>query len=102
MNLFGKEPAIWLNALAEVVRAVIPMLIIFGLLQWTDQQIAAVMLVVGVSVGALSTILTRQSSISVGQSDALINTATHQPPNTSPEKVKDIQAVKDAGGETHQ
>jgi hypothetical protein len=57
--MFSKEPAVILGALAEVVRAVIPTLIIFGVINWTDSQIAQVMLLVGVLIGFFNVALTR-------------------------------------------
>lgn len=38
--MFGKEPTVILGALSEVIRAIIPTLIIFGILHWTPEQIA--------------------------------------------------------------
>ena len=94
--MFGKEPAVVLGALSEVIKAVIPMLIIFGLIHWSAEQVAAVMLVVGVGVGFFNVILTRSQTTSTPQVDALIKTAVSQPPGTSVEAVKSIQADKDA------
>jgi len=94
--MFGREPAVVLGALAEIVKAVIPMLIIFGILKWTAEQTAQVMLVVGVVVGSLSIVLTRSQVRSEPEVNSLIRTAVKQPENTSVEKVKEIQAEKDA------
>ncbi len=93
--MFGKEPTVVLGALAEIVKAVIPMLIIFGILKWTPEQLAQVMLVVGVMVGSLSVVLTRSQTRAEPEVNALIRTAVKQPENTSVEKVKEIQAAKD-------
>lgn len=57
--MFNQEPAVIFNGIAEVIRAVIPCLILFGVIAWSDEQIAAVMLVVSTVVGVLSTLLTR-------------------------------------------
>jgi len=94
--MFGKEPAVVLGALSEMIKAIIPMLIIFGILHWSSDQVAAVMLVVGVSVGSLTVILTRSQTTSTPQVDALIKTAVSQPAGTSVEAVKSIQAEKEA------
>jgi len=95
--VFGKEPAVILGALSEVVKAIIPTLIIFGFIHWTDVQVAQIMLLVGVVVGALNIVLTRSQVTSTPQVDALIKTAVAQPSGTPVEKVKDIQAAKDEG-----
>ncbi len=94
--MFGKEPAVVLGALAEIVKAVIPMLIIFGILKWTAEQTAQVMLVVGVMVGSLSIVLTRSQTRAEPEVNALIRTAVKMPENTSVEQVKEVQATKDA------
>lgn len=60
--MFSKEPAVVLGAVSEVIKAVIPMLIIFGILKWSGEQVAQVMLVVGVTVSALTVVLTRQQN----------------------------------------
>jgi hypothetical protein len=95
--VFSKEPAVILGALAEVVKAIIPALIIFGILKWTADQVAAVMFVVGVAVSSFTVILTRNSTTPEADVNALIRTATHQEPGTKPEVVKEIQAQKDEG-----
>lgn len=94
--MFGKEPAVILGALSEVVKAIIPMLIIFGFIHWTGEQVAQVMLVVGVSIAFFNVLLTRSQTTSLPQTDALIRTAVAQPSGTSVGTVKDIQADKDA------
>lgn len=95
--MFSKEPAVILGALAEMFKAIIPALIIFGLLKWTPEQVAAVMFVVGVAVSSLTVILTRSQTTATPDVNALIRTAVAQPSNTSVATVKDIQAAKDSG-----
>jgi hypothetical protein len=85
--MFGKEPTVVLNAIAEVVRAIIPLLIIFGYISWTDEQVAQVMLVVGVVVTALTTILARSQTVPTETANKQIEVAIAQPSGTSVEKV---------------
>jgi hypothetical protein len=95
--MFGREPAVVLGALSEIIKAVIPMLIIFGFIQWTSEQVAQVMIVVGVIVGGLNIVLTRSQVRPEADVNALIRTAIAQPAGTRVETVKDIQAAKDEG-----
>lgn len=44
----NKEPVVWAAAITQIVESIIPVLILFGVLMWTDEQIAAVFLAVGV------------------------------------------------------
>jgi len=94
--LFGKEPTLVLKVLEEVVRAAIPMALIFGWVHWTEPQTGAVLLFIGVVVGGIAMLLTRSQVTSVVQSDALIRTAIKEPSGTSVQEVKNIQEAKDA------
>lgn len=85
--MFGKEPAVVLGALSEVVRAVIPTLIIFGIIAWTSEQVAQVMLLVGVTVKAIEIVVTRSQVVAVEKANAQILTATRMPEGTSVEAV---------------
>lgn len=73
--MFSKEPAVILGALSEVVRAVIPTLIIFGIIHWTGEQVAQIMLLVGVLVGFFNVLLTRTQVVPVGVADRQIEVA---------------------------
>lgn len=73
--MFGKEPAVVLGALSEVVRAVIPTLIIFGIIAWTSEQVAQVMLLVGVTVKAIEIVITRQQVVPIQVADKQIEIA---------------------------
>lgn len=57
--MFGKEPTVIIGALAEIARAIVPLLIIFGYINWTDNQVAQVMLMIGVVVGVGEKLFTR-------------------------------------------
>ena len=92
--MFGKEPAVILGALSEVVKAIIPALIIFGLLKWTPEQVASVMFVVGVLVSSLTVILTRSNTVSTVVADKQIEIAKASDPSTATSTI--IAKAKDA------
>lgn len=73
--MLNKEPTVVLGALSEVVRAIIPTLIIFGVLHWTDSQIAQVMLTVGVLVKSLEMVLARSQVVPVQTADRQMEVA---------------------------
>lgn len=77
--MFGKEPAVILGALAEVIRAIIPMLLVFGFINWTDPQIGAVLLVVGVTIGFLNVLFTRSQVVPTERANAQIQTGIDGP-----------------------
>lgn len=91
--MFGKEPAIILNALSEVVRAVIPLLLVFEIVKWTDPQTGAVLLVVGVVIGFLTTLLTRSQVVPTETANSQIATAIRMPAGST---VKEVIAKEEA------
>ena len=87
MPTFGKEPTVILNGLAEILRQVIPMLILFGILQWSDQQIAAVFMVVSAVVAFLSTAWARSQVVPTEVANSQINTAIAMPKGSTVQDV---------------
>lgn len=49
----SKEPVVWTAAIAALIELIIPVLLIFGIVNWTDEQVGAVMALV---IGAASII----------------------------------------------
>ena len=92
--MFGKEPTVILGALSEVIKAIIPMLIIFNFINWTGEQVAQVMLVVGVGIAFLNVLLTRSQVVPTETADKQIKVALNEPSTTTVEKVKDITEAK--------
>lgn len=84
-----KEPTVIVNGIGEIIRAIIPLLIIFGFIHWTDQQIAAVILATSVTLGFLGTLFTRSVVTTTETSDKLIRTAVKMPTDTTVEEVKE-------------
>jgi len=95
--MFSREPTVILGAVSEVVRAIVPTLIIFGVISWTSEQTAQFLLLIGVVIGSLTVVLTRSQVRPEADVNALIRTAVAQPAGTSVTAVKDIQAAKDEG-----
>lgn len=92
--MFGKEPAVFFNGIGEIIRAIVPALILFGFIQWTDQQIAAVMLVVSVVLGFLITMLTRAQTVPTQTANAQIETALKLPSTATVNEVVQKTAEK--------
>lgn len=85
--MFGKEPAVILGALSEVVRAVIPTLIIFGYIQWTGEQVAQFMLLAGVVIGFFNVLLTRSQVVPTERANDQIRMAIDSPSSATVEQV---------------
>lgn len=87
--MFGKEPAVVLGALSEVIKAIIPMLIIFNFINWSGEQVAQVMLVVGVVIAFFNILLTRGQVVPTETADKQIRQAVRMPAGTTVDEVKD-------------
>jgi hypothetical protein len=85
----NKEPTVIIGGIAEIVRAIIPLLLIFGLIHWTDEQTGAVVLFVGVIVGFAEKLYTRTQVIPTETANAQINTAIRMPPDSTLKEVID-------------
>lgn len=69
------EPTAVLGSLGELARQMIPMLILFGVISWTDQQIAAVFMVLSASIKVLEIVLTRSQVVPNAMADKQIEIA---------------------------
>lgn len=85
--MLGREPAVILGGISEVVRAVIPTLIIFGLIHWTSEQVAQFMLLVSVLVGTLTATLTRSQTVPAVTADKQIEIAKASPIDRPTEEI---------------
>lgn len=91
-----KEPVVIIDAIAEVLKQVIPLLIIFGVIHWTDQQIAQTILVLGVIITAIKTMITRQTVVPIATANRQIAEGINSPPNTTVDQVKERVEAKNA------
>ncbi len=71
----NSEPTVYIGGVAEIIRAIIPMLLVFGVIHWTDVQTGAVVLVVGVCVGVAEKWFTRSQTVSTTVADKQIEVA---------------------------
>lgn len=96
--MFGKEPTVILGALAEVIKSIIPMLIIFGFISWTGEQVAQVMIVVSVGIAFFNILLARSQVYSPESA----KTALAMPQGSNMTLLDDVLAagVKVAPGDT--
>lgn len=82
--MLGKEPTVILKVIEEIIRAAIPLALIFGWVHWTEAQTGTVVLFVGV----LAVLATRSQVTPDPKVDALIKEAVKSPPHTTVETVK--------------
>lgn len=85
--MFGREPAVVTKVLEEVVRAAIPMALIFGWIHWSEAQTGAVLLFIGVLVGGISLLTTRSQVVPTEKANAQIAIAIRAPTTTTVSEV---------------
>jgi len=90
-----QEPAVIAKVLEEIVRAAIPMALIFGWVHWTEAQTGTVMLFIGVLTGAVSMLFTRSQTTAPDTMDKLIREAVKSDVGTTPEQVKAAVEAKE-------
>lgn len=81
--MLGREPTVILGALGELTRQIVPMLLLFGLINWTDPQIAAVFMVVSASIKVFEVILTRSQVTPIEKANAQIQIGIDGPSTAS-------------------
>ena len=87
--MFGKEPAVVTKVIEEVIRAAIPMALIFGWIHWTEAQTGAVLLFIGVLVGGISMLMTRSQVVPTERANQQIMTAVKMPSDSTLKEVLD-------------
>lgn len=95
----GKDPAVFFGGIGELIRAIVPMLVLFGLIVWSPEQIAAVFLVVSVCLTFLTTMFTRNAVTPTVTSDALIKTAVNMPADSTVAQVKRVAEIREQENE---
>lgn len=90
--MITKEPAVVFGALGTVAKAIIPVLILGGLVIWDEKMVAAVMFLIGVTVDALSAIFVRSQTVTTDQANKQITVALAADPSTSVKEV--VEAAK--------
>jgi hypothetical protein len=93
--MFGREPTVLIGGLAEIARAIVPLLVIFGYINWTDNQVAQVMLMIGVVVGVAEKVFARSQVVSTVVADKQIEIAKASDVNRPTDQI-----IKQAAKET--
>ena len=91
------EPAAVFGGLAEVLRQLIPMLILFGVIGWSKEQLVGAMAFISVFLTFLTILFTRSSTIPIGRANSQIETAVSMPEGTT---VKQVIAEEKRTSET--
>lgn len=82
-----KEPTVLIGGLAEIVRAIIPMLLIFSVVHWTDAQTGSIIFFVGVIVAFAEKLFVRSQVVPAEVANSQIATAVRMPTDSTVEQV---------------
>lgn len=85
----NREPTVIIGVIVGLIEAVIPMLLVFQIIHWTEVQTGAVMLVIAVAAKGLGIVLTRSQVVPVAKADAQLAMAASMPKGTSVAKIKE-------------
>lgn len=88
----GKEPAVFFGGIGQIFAAIIPALIVFDIIHWTDKQIAGIMFLTGVTIRFLTVLFTRKNVVSIETANSQIQTAIKASPDSGV-TVEDIIAT---------
>lgn len=83
-----KEPTVIVGAVSEILRQIVPTLIIFGVINWTGEQVAQVTMLLGLVVALVNILVTRSQVTSNALTDDLIKAAVKMPSNSTVADVK--------------
>lgn len=61
--MLNKEPAVLAKVVEEIIRAAIPVALIFGLVNWNQEQTGTLLIFIGVVAGGLSLLFTRSQVV---------------------------------------
>jgi hypothetical protein len=85
--MFNKEPTVFFNVLGEVARAVIPVLLIFNVVSWSQEQTGTLTVFINVLITAAVTMFSRSQTVSTTVADKQIEIAKASSVSTPNEQI---------------
>jgi len=77
-----QEPTIVINALSEMLRQLLPLLVILGVFQLTPDKLSALSIAIGLVLGFFTTLFTRSQTVAIAVADRQIEIAKAADVNT--------------------
>lgn len=81
------EPTVVTGAISELVRQVLPALVVLGVVSFTDVQLAAIFMVVSASIAFLNVLVSRSQVVPVERANEQIQAGISASPGTTVEEV---------------
>lgn len=79
----NKEPTVIINGLSELLRQVLPLLVVVGLVHLSPEKLAGLVSIIGLVLAFVSTTLLRGQTIPTDKANSQIATAVRMPEGTS-------------------
>lgn len=86
---FNKEPTLLLNGLSELLRQILPLLVVIGVVHLEPEKLAGLISIIGLVLAFISTTVLRSQVVSTEKADQQIRVAVNSPSGTSVDVVKD-------------
>lgn len=83
-----REPAVIAAGIAQLISLIIPALVLFEVIHWSDKQIVGFMAVITFAAGFVATVFTRQNVTPLETANQQINVALKSNPETT--SVQDV------------
>ena len=78
-----QEPTIVINALSEMLRQLLPLLVILGVFNLTPDKLSALSIAIGLVLGFFTTLFTRSQTVPIAVADKQIEVAKASDPSRS-------------------
>lgn len=92
--MLNKNPIIVINGLSELIRQVLPLLVVVGLVHLSPEKLAGLVSIIGLVLAFVSSTLLNAQTIPTVIADQQIRTAVRSPEGTSVKEVKEkVEAV---------
>lgn len=79
----NKEPTVIINGLSELLRQVLPLLVVIGVVQLSPEKLAGLVSIIGLVLAFVSTTLLRSQTVSTQVANDQIKTAIKAPSDTT-------------------
>lgn len=83
----NKEPTVIINGLSELLRQILPLLVVVGLVHLSPEKLAGLISIIGLVLAFVSTILLKNQTVATGVANSQIQTAVRMPEGTTVEQV---------------
>jgi len=89
--MLNREPTVIINGLSELLRQIIPLLVLMGIIKLSPEKQAGLISIIGLILAFISTTLLRSQVVSTGVANSQIQTGINASSDTT---VKEVIAIE--------